>query len=73
MPGETVVSKALTQQVKDNVSGGSSKGDTHNHLTYAPHVTAIDRDGVEDMLKKHATTFQRHVNDTFRKASKKAR
>jgi len=25
------------------------------------------------MLKKHATTFQRHVNDTFRKASKKAR
>jgi hypothetical protein len=69
-PGETVVSKALTDQVKNN-TGGSSKGDTHNHLTYAPHVTAIDRDGVEDMLKKHANVFQKHVTSTLRKQNKR--
>jgi hypothetical protein len=69
-PGETVVSAALTQQVKEN-TGGGSKGDTHHHLTYAPQVSAIDAEGVEGMLKKHATTFQKHVNATLRKQNKR--
>jgi hypothetical protein len=69
-PGETVVSAALTQQVKEN-TGGGSKGDTHNHLHYSPQVSAIDAEGVEGMLKKHATTFQKHVNATLRKQNKR--
>jgi hypothetical protein len=69
-PGETVVSKALTDQVKNN-TGSNSRGDTHNHLTYAPNVTAIDATGVEKMLKKHANVFQKHVTSTLRKQNKR--
>lgn len=72
MPGETVVSKALTEQVKNNTTNSSSSnGDTHTHLHYSPHISAIDSDGVEGMLKKHATTFSKHVNDHLRKQNKR--
>jgi hypothetical protein len=72
-PGETVVSRALTEQVASN-TGSGGKGDVHHHnnLTYAPNVSAIDSDGVEKMLKKHAATFSKHVNAQLRKQNKRA-
>jgi hypothetical protein len=72
-PGETVVSRALTEQVAAN-NGSGGKGDVHHHnnLTYAPNVSAIDGAGVEGMLKKHAATFQKHFNAQMRKQNRRA-
>lgn len=62
--GETVVTKALTERVESAERGGS---EMHMHNTFAPQIHAIDADGVDTMLKKHAIVFQRHVTATMRK------
>jgi hypothetical protein len=72
-PHETVVSAALTRQVEDaQGSSGKSGGDVHHHFTYAPNVQAIDSNGVESMLKRHAATFNKHVSSVLRKQNKRA-
>jgi hypothetical protein len=65
-PGETVVTKALTEQVKG--STGAGRGTT---VHFAPVIHAIDSNGVEAMLTKHAATFERHVTSTIRKANRR--
>jgi hypothetical protein len=60
-PGETVVTKALTDQVRGNTGGGGS------HMTYAPTIHAVDGDGVERMLKKHSAVFHAELKSTLRK------
>ena len=65
MPGETVVSKALTQQVA-NSQGGASQGHTIQHNpTY--YIQMIDAHGVRNMLQKHDQEFQKHAVSTMRK------
>lgn len=59
--GETVVTKALTDQVRNSGGGG------RHQMTYAPVIHAVDSHGVERMLTKHATVFERHVNATLRR------
>jgi hypothetical protein len=61
--GETVVTKALTEQVKQ--SEGKSGGDNHFH--YAPQVHAIDGDGVEKMLNQHAGKFAKAMQSHLRR------
>ena len=70
MPGETVVSKALTEQVRNNTGGSQGSGEVHNHFSYSPQVSAIDSAGVGDMLKKHANEFNKHIVSTMRKQHK---
>jgi hypothetical protein len=70
-PGETVVSRALTESVASN-TGGSKGGDTHNHnsISFAPQIHAVDAEGVDRMLQKHQATFQRHISGVMRKMNK---
>ena len=70
-PGETVVSAALTEQVTNNTGSTNKGGDVHHNWTYAPQISAIDSTGVEAMLKKHNTIFQKHVASTMRKQNKR--
>jgi hypothetical protein len=60
--GETVVTKALTDQVKNNTGGGA--GHTMN---YAPVIHAVDGDGVKRMLDKHSAVFHAEIRSTLRK------
>ncbi len=60
-PGETVVTKALTDQVKGSRGGGG------HHITYAPEIHAVDGDGVKRMLEKHSAAFDAHLTATLRK------
>ena len=61
--GETVVTKALTDQVKGNRSGG---GGGHTvHVTQ--HIHTMDAEGFERVLAKNASAVQRHVTSTLRK------
>lgn len=67
-PGETVVTKALTDRVSRSEGQGGSSGDTHihNHIS----ATAMDAEGVDRVLTKHMTTLQRHVTAQIRRRNK---
>jgi hypothetical protein len=60
-PGETVVTKSLTDQVRN------SRGGNGHTVNYAPTIHAVDSDGVQDMLEKHEAVFTAHVMSTLRK------
>jgi hypothetical protein len=63
-PGETVVTKSLTDQVKNSRGGG---GHTFH---FAPTVNAVDSDGVADMLDKHEAVFTAKMTSILRKNHK---
>jgi hypothetical protein len=65
-PGETVVSKALTDQVKSNSAGGRG-GDVHVHTS----INAVDAAGFAGLLHKHASVVSKHVRSELRKANKR--
>jgi hypothetical protein len=64
--GETVVTKALTDQVKHNTGGGGSPITIH-----MGNVSALDADGVDEVLTRHASTIQKHVSSALRKQNKR--
>jgi hypothetical protein len=62
-PGEAVLPKHLTEmltQAARNNSGGSGGGDSHYHYNPTIHIQALDRDGVDHVLTKHADTVKKH-------------
>lgn len=65
--GEYVIDRRLTEKLEKQTT---SSGDTVVHNHYSPHISAIDSDGVEGMLKKHAAVFQRQVASTIRKLNR---
>jgi hypothetical protein len=67
--GETVVTKALTDRVERS-EGTSGGGDLHMHNTFAPQINALDSEGVDRVLAKHQTTFQRHITSAIRRMNK---
>jgi len=69
-PGEAVLPKALTEGLSNAARNGNltgSGGDIHLHVTHAPQIHAVDSEGVERMLTKHADTFTKHINNHIRK------
>jgi len=69
--GETVVTKALTDRVNAAEGRGGSAGGVHMHNTFAPQIHAVDAEGVDRLLAKHASTFQRHMVSAARKMNKR--
>jgi hypothetical protein len=70
-PGETVVTKALTQQVAQSQGGGSGRGHVIQHSpTY--NVSTMDSRGFSAMLEKHDAEFQKHAVSTLRKLNVRA-
>jgi hypothetical protein len=67
---ETVVSQALTDRVnKAERNGGKGDGgDTHMH--FHTNASAMDAEGLDRVLTKHASTLQKHVNHAVRKRNK---
>lgn len=61
--GETVVTRALTEQVKNGGAGGRG-----GH-TIAPvyHINAIDSEGMAAALQKHEAVFVAHLHSVLRK------
>jgi hypothetical protein len=60
-PGESVVTKALTDQVKGNRGGGGHT--VHVNTT----VNAVDAEHFGALLDKHASVVSRHLNNQLRK------
>jgi len=68
MPGEAILPKQLTENLSHAARhGNGSGGETHIHVHQALHVNALDRDGVDEVLTKHADTFKKHFHDHVRK------
>jgi hypothetical protein len=65
-PGETVVTKQLTEQVKNNVGGGGRGGDVHIHTAVYP----VDAAGFAGLLKKHAGVVSQAVRNEFRRTNR---
>src|ERR1700723_43785 len=65
-PGETVVSKALTDSVRNNTTNNRG-GDVHVHT----QINAVDAAGFEGLLHKHANIVSKHVRGELRKANKR--
>jgi hypothetical protein len=64
--GETVVTKALTDQVAA-ANGKGSKGHTFH---FAPVIHAIDANGVDTMLQHHEHVFVKRMNSWARRMNK---
>jgi hypothetical protein len=64
-PGETVVTKALTEQVANSTTNHG--GDVHVHTS----INAVDAAGFEKLLDKHAAVVGRHVQSQMRRAHKR--
>jgi hypothetical protein len=68
--GETVVTKALTDRVESAERNRSGIGGGDTHIHFAPQIHAVDATGVDAMLTRHSSTFQRHVTAAMRRANK---
>jgi hypothetical protein len=65
-PGEGVLPKALMDRL--STSGPAQSGPTY-HLSMSPvyHVSALDSDGMEDVLNRHTDTLQSHFANALRR------
>jgi hypothetical protein len=66
--GETIVTKALTDRVEASERNGSNGGDMHMH--YSPIVHAMDASGVDRVLTKHGSDFERAARNVARRRNK---
>jgi hypothetical protein len=69
--GETVIQKSLTDRVEraESWGGGKGSGGQHN-WSFSPTVHAMDAEGVDRVLAKHSSVFQRHVVQIMRRMNK---
>jgi hypothetical protein len=66
-PGEMVLPKPISQSLQ-NASSGSSSGNVHWHMpSFQPKVSALDAEGVDKVLTKHATSFERKYKAEMRR------
>lgn len=74
-PGEGVVPKGVMEQLSGLAKNGGLSGGQGPHIhihgvQYAPTVHALDADGVDDVLTKHQTVFQKHFENSLRKLNR---
>ena len=66
--GETVVTKALTDRVE--ASERNPAGAAGMNVHFSPTIHAVDATGVDAMLSKHASVFQRHIQGVMRRMNR---
>jgi hypothetical protein len=73
-PGETVIPKQLSEGLMNAAkTGDMGNGGTHYHIAsphFSPTVHALDADGVDDVLEKHAEKFHKAFETTLRKLNR---
>lgn len=66
-PGEGVLSNKVMDGLKSKASGHQGGGEVHIHHHSHTTVHALDSEGMERVLNKHASTVAKHVNNHVRK------
>ena len=62
-PGEGVLSNKVMNGLREVAAGNRSSGsggDSHYHYNPTIHIQALDHDGVDHVLTKHADTVRKH-------------
>jgi hypothetical protein len=60
-PGEGVLSNKVMDQLKAVAAGnGSGGGESHYHYNPTIHIQALDKNGLDEVLTKHADTVKKH-------------
>jgi hypothetical protein len=60
-PGEGVLSNKVMDKLKDVAAGsGSGGGESHYHYNPTIHIQALDKNGLDEVLTKHADTVKKH-------------
>jgi hypothetical protein len=68
--GETVITKSLTDRVEASERGGNNGASGQHTWNFSPQIHAVDAEGVDRVLTKHNSVFQRHVAATMRRMNK---
>ena len=67
-PGEGVLSNKVMDGLRSVAAGnGSGGGESHYHYNPTIHIQALDRDGVDEVLTKHADTVKKHFMNHARR------
>jgi hypothetical protein len=71
-PGEGVVPGGVMEALRNMARSGDMGGGRHYHVQahFAPTVHALDADGVDTVLDKHADKFQKHFENVVRRMNK---
>lgn len=69
-PGEAVLPKGLTESLTRAGRSGSDGASHVTHVHFRPVVHALDSDGVDKVLTKHADKIQKHVSNAVRRMNK---
>jgi hypothetical protein len=67
-PGEGVLSNKVMDGLKNQANGGNGSGqEVHFHTTIHHHVEALDSEGVDRVLTRHSSTFEKHLRSHARR------
>jgi hypothetical protein len=72
-PGETVLTKKLTEGLTNQARSGGMDGgggDIHVHVNHSPTIQALDATGMDRVLKKHAAVLTQHFHSEVRKLNR---
>jgi hypothetical protein len=72
-PGEGVVPKSVMGSLRDLARNGGMGGGVHYNIGsphFSPTIHALDADGVDEILEKHADKFHKAFEHTMRKLNR---
>ncbi len=72
-PGEGVVPKSVMGSLRDMARNGGMGGGVHYNIGsphFSPTIHALDADGVDEILEKHADKFHKAFEHTVRKLNR---
>jgi hypothetical protein len=72
-PGEGVVPKGVMEGLSNLAKGGGMGGGVHYNIAsphFSPTIHALDADGVDEILEKHADKFHKAFEGTLRKLNR---
>jgi hypothetical protein len=68
-PGETVIPKQMSDNLKNASNNAPKQPDVHIHHHATYHVQAFNADGVNQVLEDHGDQFAAHVQDHIRRGN----
>jgi hypothetical protein len=68
-PGETVIPKQMSDNLKNASNNAPKQPDVHIHHHATYHVQAFNADGVNQVLEDHGDQFVAHVQDHIRRGN----
>jgi hypothetical protein len=69
-PGEAVIPKQMTERLTKAADSGDSRPHIHVAVHHSPTIQALDSQGMDRVLKKHADALSKHFHNEVRKLNR---